>query len=238
MKKLLALLIALIMMLSLTACGLGGLVSQIEDEMDNPEISQTDIGDDAQIQGDTQVKVDDSKTLDLYYDIFSGPYTLKVETYLKDFENPDNKTVSGGIFTAVDGNKMYKESTSITNGQEIGRSQLFIDEYKYDVDHEYKSIFRSPIRQNDKGYAMVMVEEDFYTDLIGEPETIEVFGEKYYSEHFSGYAESITYCYDGDDLKYIITDNGGIDFIHGVLELKKGADSSYFELPEDYDKNY
>ncbi len=231
LRKLLFCLLALVMCLSLTACGLGGVTSQLEDEPISPENVQPDIG-------GSEVKADESKTLELYYDIFSGPYTLKVETYLKDFENPDKKTVSGGVFTVVDGNKMYKETTSITNGQEIVMAQLFIDDYKYHVDHDFKDIMRTPIRQKDKGTAMVMVEEDFYTDLVGEAQTVEVFGEKYYGEHFSGYAESLTYCYDGDELKYIISDNGGVDIIFGVLELKKGADSSYFELPEDYKKNY
>ncbi len=239
MKKILAILLAAMMLLSLAACGDN---NTTDPDKDNPDVSQEDTGgeeqnDDGGNQDDTGVKVDESRTMDLYREIFSGPYTLKVETYVKDFENPDNKTVSSTTLTVVDGDKSYTEITSATNPDSVV-TQLYIGEYRYVVYDEFKSISRSPIRKSDQGIAMVMKEEEFYTDMIGEAETREIFGKTYSTERFSAFAETVTYCYEGDELKYIIGDNGGVDIIMGVLELKKGADSSYFELPEDYDKNY
>ncbi len=249
MKKLLALLLAAMMLFSLTACDLNNLMTQLEEVADNfeslqsgvnseidendetPDTSQTDN------QGDTETKVDESKTMDLFREIFSGPYTLKVETYVKDFQNPDNKTVSSTTLTVVDGDKSYTEYTSATNPNTVV-TQLYIGEYRYVVYDEYKMISRSPIRKSDQGVVMVMKEEEFYADMIGEAGTREIFGKTYRTERFSAFAETVTYCYEGEELKYIIGDSGGVDIIMGVLELKKGADSSYFELPEDYEKNY
>ncbi len=113
-----------------------------------------------------------------------------------------------------------------------------MDGYKYTVYDDMKMIMRSAVRSNDAGTVMIMQEEEFYTDMRGDVEKREIYGEEYECEVFSNLGEKVTYCYDGDELKYIIGDNGSVDVIMGVLELKKGADSSYFELPEDYEKNY
>ncbi len=235
MRKLLALLIAVAILLSLTACGnigetQGGFDRGGESQIENQDSAGSNENNDTQ-------KADQSRTWDLYNEIFSGPYTLKVETYIKDFENPDNKTVSSTTFTVVDGNKSYTEIVSATN-PDNALIQLNMDGYRYSVNDQFKIITRSPIRKSDQATVMVMQEEEFYADLIGEPQIREIYGKKYECERFSALAETVTYCYDGDELKYIIGDNGGVDIIMGVLELKKGADSSYFELPEDYEKNY
>ncbi len=245
MKKLFALLLAMMMLFSLAACGDN---NTTDADKDNPGVSQNgemqgDSGSDVEDQnadtgnqGDIP-KTDKSRTLDLYKEYFSGPYTLKVETYLKDIRDPDTKYVSSTTFTVVDGTKSYIEIISSTS-PDNKISTLIMDGYKYTVYDEMKLIMRSAVRSNDAGTVMVMQEEEFYTDMLGNVEKREIYGEEYECEVFSNLGETVTYCYKGDELKYIIGDNGGVDVIMGVLELKKGADSTYFELPEDYDKNY
>ena len=181
-------------------------------------------------------EIDESRTLQLYRDYFSGEYTLKVETYKKFFDEPDRKEVDNTTLMVIGDNRSYTEITSAANPS-VQTVFLIMDDYEYMVDDSLKMILRTPARTR-HGTTLVVDEEGFYTDLVGKTETVEIFGEKYESEHFSGYAESISYCYDGDKLKYIISENGGVKIINGVLELTAGADCSYFELPEDYEKNY
>lgn len=181
-------------------------------------------------------EIDESRTLQLYRDYFSGEYTLKVETYKKFFDEPDRKEVDNTTLMVIGDNRSYTEITSAANPS-VQTVFLIMDDYEYTVEDSLKMILRTPARTR-HGTTLVVDEEDFYTDLVGKTETVEIFGEKYESEHFSGFAESISYCYDGDELKYIISENGGVKIINGVLELTAGADSSYFELPEDYEKNY
>ncbi len=238
MKKLLAILLAMMMIFSLAACGDN---NTTDPDKDNPGVLQEDVGgeeqnDDVGNQDDTP-KTDKSRTLNLYKEYFSGPYTLKVETYLKDIRDPDTKYVSSTTFTVVDGTKSYIEHINSTS-PDNKISNLIMDGYNYTVYDEMKLIMRSAVRSNDAGTVMVMQEEEFYTDMLGDVEKREIYGEEYECEVFSSLGETVTYCYKGDELKYIIGDSGGVDVIMGVLELKKGADSSYFELPEDYDKNY
>ncbi len=235
MKKLLAIFVAVMMLLSLAACGLNG---ETQGSIDRGGESQGENQDsDVNNEQNNAPKTDKSRTLDLYKEYFSGPYTLKVETYLKDIRDPDTKYVSSTTFTVVDGTKSYIEIVS-SNGSGNKNSTLIMDGYKYTVFDDMKMIMRSAVRSNDAGIVMVMQEEEFYTDMSGDVEKREIYGKEYECEDFSNLGENVTYCYDGDELKYIIGDNGGVDVIMGVLELKKGADSSYFELPEDYEKNY
>lgn len=181
-------------------------------------------------------KIDESRTLQLYRDYFSGEYTLKVETYKKFFDEPDRKETDNTTLMVIGDNRSYTEITSADNPASQAVF-LVMDGYDYIVEDSLKMVMRAPATKR-HGTTLVMEEEDFYTDLVGKPETVEIFGETYESEHFAGYAKSISYCYDGDELKYIISENGGVKIINGVLELTAGADDSYFELPEDYEKNY
>ncbi len=235
MKKLLAILVAVMMLLSLAACGSNDETQGGNESGGELQVENQDSG--GGNKESSTPKTDKSRTLDLYKEYFSGPYTLKVETYLKDIRDPDTKYVSSTTFTVVDGTKSYTEIVSSTSPDNKILT-LIMDGYKYTVYDDMKMIMRSAVRSNDAGTVMVMQEEEFYTDMRGDIEKREIYGEEYECEVFSNLGEKVTYCYEGDELKYIIGDNGGVDVIMGVLELKKGADSSYFELPEDYEKNY
>ncbi len=235
MKKLLAIFIAVMMLLSLAACGLNG---EIQGGIDRGGESQVENQDsDGNNEENNAPKTDKSRTLDLYKEYFSGPYTLRVENYVKDFRDPDTKTLSSKTLNVVDGSKSYSETTSSPDF-ELSTATVVIDDYKYTLYHTTKMIVRSAVSSKKTGNVIVMHDEAFYNDMLGDVEEKEIFGEKYECEKFSSSGTKITYCYKGDELKYIIADSGGVDIIFGVVELTKGADSTYFELPEDYEKNY
>ncbi len=222
MKKLFAILLAGVMVFSLASCG-GGETPPEE----TPEASVED----SVSEVPPEENIEESKTLKLFNDMIGESYTMKSELYEKFTEE---KRVGSTTLTVFDGDKSYTEVTSYVGDVGVSMKILVMDGYQYMIDDESRTVMKSPYREDKTNIEMFVEDESFYTDMLGEPETYEVFGEKFYSEEFSGMGESIRYCYDKDELKYIISESGGVEFIMGVLELSKGADASYFELPEDY----
>ena len=160
-----------------------------------------------------------------------------MENYLKDYRDPEAKILSTKTLNVVDGTRSYSEILNSPDF-ESGTQTVVIDDYKYDLYHDSKMIIRSAVSSKKTGREMVVHDEAYYTDMLGDVEEREIFGEKYECEVFSSSGIKITYCYKGNELEYILANSGGVDLIFEVVELKKGADSSYFELPEDYEKNY
>ncbi len=235
MKKSFALLLALVMVISLASCVTNEAPQNDNSGIQNEEVHNEEVNN---VQTEYVPEAEESKTYKLFKEVLSGPYTMRLESYNKDFENPDNKTVSTTTLMVVDGENSYTQINSRVGETDISMETLIMGEYQYTVYHDLKMIMRSKARADNRGTTTFMEEEEFYMDVQGQPETVTVYGEEFYCERFSGFAESIGYCYDGDELKYILSDEGGITFITGVLEIKSGADSSYFELPEDYEKSW
>ena len=242
-KKIVLVLIGGIVLTSLTACDFSGVMSQIGEELSKMEEENEDSdeettagdveGDDA-TQGDDGLKIEDSKTLRLYEDIICGTYTMKTELYAKFTEE---KTVSQTTFTVTNGEKTYMEFESVNaEGElEVISRKLIMDGYLYNYYDDMKFIMKSKYKKDNTNISLFGDDIRLYYDVLGEPETVEVFGESFYCERFAGYGYSIGYCYDGDTLKYILSKEGGVEFISGVIQLEQRADESYFELPEDYE---
>ena len=224
MKKIFALLLAGVMIFTLASCD--GEKVPIEE---NPESIEENI-EEVSIPEEIEEKMEGSKTLTIFRELLSGSYTLETEIYEKFTEE---KKVGSTVLTVVDGENTYMETTSYVGDASATMKMLIKDGYQYMIEDESRTVMKSAI--DDKtNLETFMEDEEFYLDMVGNPTEEEVFGEKLYCEKFSGQGESIRYCYDGDDLKYIIAESGGVDFIMGVKELKSGADASYFEIPEDY----
>lgn len=239
MKKLFTILLSALLFLALTSCNLTELLTalgEMEDTGYEDEYSEDTYD---EVPEDTGPKIEESKTYTIYKEIWSGPYTMKYETYVKDFQDPNNQTVSSTTTIAVDGENRYTESSGYVGDKMQTSKTIVMDGYQYGFFDEYKIIMREKAKKNSGGVTVVNDgEEAFYQDVNGDPETVTVFGKEYYGEHFAGYGESITYCYDGDTLKYILSDVGGIIYTVGVISLEKGADESYFMLPDDYEKSW
>ena len=220
MKKLFALILAGVMVLAFASC-----TEEKPPVEENPESIE-----EVSLTEEITEKIDQSKTLTLFYELLSGSYTMKTEMYEKMTEE---KKAGNTVLTVVDGENSYMETTAYVGDVAMTMKILVKDGYQYMIEDESKTVMKSPI--DDKtNIETFMEDEEFYLDMVGEPTTEEVYGEKLYCEKFSGMGESIRYCYDGDNLKYIISESGGVDFIIGVIELKSGADAKYFEIPEDY----
>ena len=238
MKKLLTILLSALLLLALTSCNLTELLTalaEMEDTGCEDEYSEDTYDETSEITGP---KIEESKTYTIYKEIWSGAYTMKYEIYNKDFQNPDNQTVGTTVFIVKDGGNVYNESTGYVGDTASTSKTIVMDGYKYAFFDEYKIIMREKAKKNSGGITAVTEEEAFYQDVNGDPETATLFGKEYYGEHFAGYGESITYCYDGDTLKYILSDVGGIIYTVGVISLESGADASYFTLPDDYEKSW
>ncbi len=238
MKKLITVLLISLLLLALTSCNLTDMITELA-EMEDTGYEDEYIEDtDDYVPEDTGPKIEESKTYTIYKEIWSGPYTMKYEIYNKDFQNPDNQTVGTAVFIVKDGENVYTETTGYVGDATSTSKTIVMDGYKYGFFDEYKLIMREKSKKSSGGITVVTEEEAFYQDVNGDPETVIVFGNEYYGEHFAGYGESITYCYDGDTLKYILSKSGGITYTVGVISLEAGADASYFELPEDYEKSW
>ena len=237
MKKLLALLLSLLTVLSLASCNLAGLLPELAEMEDTAYEDDYGTYTEDTSPENTGPKIEESKTYTLYKDYWSGAYTMQYEIYNKDFTNPDNQTVGTATLIVKDGDKVYTESTGYVGDAASTSRKIVMDGYQYAFFDEYKMVLRETARKS-SGITAVVEEEAFYQDVNGDPETVTVFGKAYYGEHFAGYGESITYCYDGDTLKYILSKSGGITYTIGVVSLEQGADASYFAIPDDYEKNW
>ncbi len=224
MKKSIIMLISITMILLMTACG-----GNKETPIDKTDVSANQI--ETEQQSDSIEE--NSKTLKLFKEFFTGNYTLKMETYKKTLESPEDKKVSSTLTTVVFGDKLYNSTET-----EAGTlTTIKMDGYTYSIDDNSKIIFKTKTVDSSKKDALATFDsaEDTYKDMSGEPGTVEVFGKEYYYESFIVDGEGIKYCYDGDELKYIISKNGGVETKIGIIELNSDVDESYFMLPEDYE---
>lgn len=239
MKKLITILLSALLLLALTSCNLTELLTalgEMEDTGYEDEYSEDTYD---EVPEDTGPKIEESKTYTIYKEIWTGAYTMKYEKYNYNFQNPDDQTVGSSIFVVTDGEKIYKETSYYSNGEISSTDRkIWMDEYRYSFFDEYKSVMREKSSKKQSPTSLVSDEEAFYQDVNGDPETVTIFGKEYYGEHFAGYGLSLTYCYDGDTLAYILEKSGGITYTIKVVRLESGADSSYFTLPDDYEKSW
>jgi len=63
---------------------------------------------------------------------------------------------------------------------------------------------------------------------------IDVNGKTYLCEEFTVDGATAKYCFDGNDLKYIITNPDGTEAFLEILSYSKDVDESLFEIPTDY----
>lgn len=241
MKKILALLLALVMVLSLSACGLGDL-KDLVDSLDQQDGQQSDVSGEENLdgqtnddQGGTEVKEDKSRTLKLFDEIIAtGCFTLAFERYTPSFD-PDVPDHMDGITTyVVDGENMY-----LNTANEEGNPNRFIlmDGKYYKFLETAKTIFQETPKEDFFIDAEVIsLKREDYTDMRGDVETVTIEDKTYEAEKFvfDGYATK--YCYnEKNELVYIIDNQGGLEFTRKVVSFKTGADKALFELPTDYE---
>ncbi|WP_148509894.1 hypothetical protein [Hungatella hathewayi] len=82
--------------------------------------------------------------------------------------------------------------------------------------------------------------QDLFADEAENYETavttgdIEVNGKSCFYEEFTVEGSSVKYCFDGDDLNYMLMDAEGQEAVIEILRMEAGVDKSLFEIPDDY----
>ncbi len=212
MKKLLAILLSLIMVFSLAACGGGEKPAGIE-EVNNNQVKQ-------QQQEETPEAV--TKTLAYFQKFLSGgEYTMEMKTTAEGMEMT--------MKSAYKGDMIYSES------EYGGQKSIMVmkDGFQYIIDHNSKMVMKMQVVDNGAVMDMFADEAANY-ETAAATGTTEYNGKSYDYEEFSLEGEAVQYLFDGNDLKIMKANVMGIESIVEIISLEKGADAKLFEIPEDY----
>ncbi len=215
MKKLFAILLSLIMVFSLAACGGGG-------------TEEPSVGEEAQNQVENQEQQQEiipdasTKTLAYFQKFLSGgEYTMEMNTITDGIEMMSK--------SAYKGDMIYSES-------ELGEQKSIMvmkDDFQYIIDHSSKMVMKMQVVDNGAVMDMFSDEAESYETAIASG-TTEYNGKTYDYEEFTVMDETVQYLFDGDDLKIIKTNVMETESIVEIISLEIGADDSLFEIPEDY----
>ena len=227
MKKLFALLLALMMVLSLTACG------GDEKPAGNNDVPATsgqqqeqNIQDPDTQQGGEPIDLSGflgTKTGKFYSRFIDGHMYMEYEMEM------DGQVVS--VISATNGEKTYSETKM--DGASVGVS-IMDGEAMYTIDHASQMVIKMSLGVNAQTIAGEVLEEsdvdmgDFKTG------TREIAGKTYETEELIVEGGAAIYCFDGDDLAYIIGAFEGEEMVMKIVEASDKVDESLFEIPEDY----
>lgn len=205
MKKLLAILLTLVLMMTFAGCGGGTGDEGGSGEAENQEVN-----------------VSSTKTLGYFNDyLIDGEYTMETQMEVEG--------ISTAGFYAVKGDMLYSES------EMDGVTSMMIskDGSQYVLDPATKTCIKMSMDMADMSEMFAEEAEKYETAL--NTGTIDIGGVTYEYEEFAVEEETTAkYCYDGDELKYIVTTMDGEEYTMQILSMEKGADSSLFEIPEGY----
>ena len=216
MKKLLAILLSLIMVFSLAACGGGGEEPVGGEEVNNQVENQEEQ------QQEEKLPEASTKTLAYLQKFLSGgEYTMEMKTTAEGMEMT--------MKSAYKGDMIYSES------EYAGQKSIMVmkDGYQYIIDHSSKTVMKMQVVDNEAVMDMFADEAANYETAVASGET-EYNGKTYDYEEFTVEGETVQYLFDGNDLKIMKANVMGTESIVEIISLEKGADSKLFEIPEDY----
>ena len=215
MKKILAILLSLIMVFSLAACGGGGEEPAGGEEVNNQVENQEE-------QQQEEIPAASTKTLAYFQKFLSGgEYTMEMKTTAEGMEMT--------MKSAYKGDMIYSES------EYAGQKSIMVmkDGYQYIIDHSSKTVMKMQVVDNGAVMDMFSDEAANYETAVSSGET-EYSGKSYDYEEFTVEGETVQYLFDGADLKIIKANVMGTESIVEIISLEKGADAKLFEIPEDY----
>ena len=216
MKKLFAILLSLIMVFSLAACGGGGEKPAGGEEVNNQVENQEEQ------QQEEKLPEASTKTLAYFQKFLSGgEYTMEMKTTAEGMEMT--------MKSAYKGDMIYSES------EYAGQKSIMImkDGYQYIIDHSSKTVMKMQVVDNSAVMDMFADEAANYETAVASGET-EYNGKSYDYEEFTVEGETVQYLFDGNDLKIMKANVMGTESIVEIISLEKGADAKLFEIPEDY----
>ena len=214
MKKLIAILLSLIMVFSLAACGGGGEEPAGGEEVNNQVENQE--------QQQEEIPAASTKTLAYFQKFLSGgEYTMEMKTTAEGMEMT--------MKSAYKGDMIYSES------EYAGQKSIMVmkDGYQYIIDHSSKTVMKMQVVDNSAVMDMFADEAANYETAAASGET-EYNGKTYDYEEFTVEGETVQYLFDGNDLKIMKANVMETESIVEILSLEKGADAKLFEIPEDY----
>ena len=215
MKKILAILLSLIMVFSLVACGGGGEEPAGGEEVNNQVENQEE-------QQQEEIPAASTKTLAYFQKFLSGgEYTMEMKTTAEGMEMT--------MKSAYKGDMIYSES------EYAGQKSIMVmkDGYQYIIDHSSKTVMKMQVVDNGAVMDMFADEASNYETAVSSG-TTEYNGKSYDYEEFTVEGETVQYLFDGDELKFIKASAEGEEGVVEILSLEKGADAKLFEIPEDY----
>ena len=214
MKKILAILLSLIMVFSLAACGGGGEEPAGGEEVNNQVENQE--------QQQEEIPAASTKTLAYFQKFLSGgEYTMEMKTTAEGMEMT--------MKSAYKGDMIYSES------EYAGQKSIMVmkDGYQYIIDHSSKTVMKMQVVDNGAVMDMFADEAANYETAVSSG-TTEYNGKTYDYEEFTVEGETVQYLFDGNDLKIMKANVMGTESIVEIISLEKGADAKLFEIPEDY----
>lgn len=243
MKKITALMLALLLVLTLSACGKKAAVPpaptatpaapQSGERAAPPAAPQSaDPGPAQQTPPDSPaVKPADAgnspwlntKTGQFYSRFGSGKMHMEYEM---EFEGTVMTVIS-----ATSGEKTYSEVK--TDGQSTGIS-IMDGEDMYVIDHANKMVIKTSLQATGQELMDTVIEEADVDPSEMQAGTREIDGKTYDTEKWTMDGAASTLCFDGDDLAYMIGEFEGEEMLIRVITVDDQVDDSLFELPEGY----
>ena len=207
-----AFVLSFVMAFSLAACGGGS----------EPAPS----GGEQQAAEDVVENVFATKTMAYFHEyMLDGAYTMESKYEM------EGMTVES--FAAVDGNLMYSK----TNMDGMESILLLLEDSQYILDPASKIAIKMSLGADGGGLdmqAMFAEEEENYEAAVSTGD-MDVDGKTYFYEEFTVEDSSVKYCFDGDDMKYILTEMEGTTYTMEIVSMEKGADADLFVLPDGYE---
>ena len=207
-----AFLLSFVMAFSLAACGSGS----------EPASSEPD-------QQEVEEVVEDvygTKTMAYFHKyLVGGAYTMESKYDMDGMEVTS--------YSAVDGNQMYSKTTM--DGTES--ILILTEDAQYILDPASKMAIKMAIGADGSGLStqeMFAEEEANYETAVSTGD-MDVNGKTYFYEEFIVEDISVKYCFDGDDMKYILTEAEGMEIAMEIISMEKGADADLFVVPDGYE---
>jgi len=135
------------------------------------------------------------------------------------------------MISATNGERTYSETKM--GGASLGVN-IMVGEDMYTIDHASKMVIKMSLQANAQTIASAVLEESD-VDMGGfQTGTREIDGKTYDTEELIVEGASAIYCFDGDDLAYIISSFEGQEAVMKIVEATNKVDDSLFEIPTDY----
>ena len=231
MKKTLAILLFLTMVFTFSACGgkddlapsdgdNGPVASQAAPSASQQEAVST-LDNTPEFSTELPDTLAGTKTL-AYFQKYasSGAYTTEMKM---DVEGMTSVTLS-----AYDGGNVYTES------EVDGMKSITIlkDGAMYVLDPASKICMKMATQTGEMQDLFAEEAENYETAVT--TGNLDVNGKNCFYEEFTVEGSSVKYCFDGDDLKYMLMDAEGQEVVIEILRMEAGVDKALFEIPGDY----